>query len=109
MSRKARESRGNRKTPKKSGSAARGTSRGLSAAEFVETLHRQPCRWDILIHVLGGSFSDTIAILRTRLFRTELRVKPDQFAQMGDYFARGFEILIQQWLWGRDESLGTIP
>lgn len=81
----------------------------MTPEQFVSTLLRPPRRWDSLVYALGLALADTCSQLRARLFRDELRIKPQLFGDVGHHFACGFEIFLQQWLWGRYVSHGPTP
>jgi hypothetical protein len=76
---------------------------------YAQSLHRRPCRWDVLVFELAVQLATTCTQVRVRLLRQPLKIKPQLTDNLGDHLARGFETFLRQWLWGQPASLGPAP
>src|SRR5436190_18652490 len=78
----------------------------LSADAFVETLHRRPVRWDLLVYKLSGALTATYQRLRPSLSPGGCRFDSDDLPAVGLVLAQGFDVVLRRML--RDEPEGDL-
>jgi hypothetical protein len=77
----------------------------LSSDSFVVTLHRRPCRWDVLVFELSRALSAAYAKLRPSL-QGILRFGSEDLPAIGLMLAQGFEVILRRVM--RDEPAGPV-
>src|SRR5688572_17061282 len=71
---------------------------------FVTTLHRRPCRWDLIAYELAGALGGAYAKVRPSLAPGGVRFDSDDVPTVGLMLAQGFEVVLRRAV--RDEPNG---